>query len=95
MRGMGQNAYNEMLLHAREANQSPVYIIDPKANAAEWKEKWKQRKKQEGRRKERKLMVGRTVMIVLFCAVLFIVGVYVTLYFVDWERIQGLDPLIS
>jgi hypothetical protein len=26
---------------------------------------------------------------------LFIVGVYVTLYFVDWERIQGLDPLIS
>jgi hypothetical protein len=54
MRGMGQKrAYNEMLLHAREANQSPVYIIDPKANAAEWKEKWKQRKKQEGRRKER------------------------------------------
>jgi hypothetical protein len=31
-------------------------------------------------------MVGRTVMIVLFCAVLFIVGVYVTLYFVDWEK---------
>jgi hypothetical protein len=55
MRGMGQNAYNEMLLHAREANQSPVYIIDPKSKCrmAEWKEKWKQRKKQEGRRKER------------------------------------------
>jgi hypothetical protein len=54
MRGMGQNAYNEMLLHAREANQSPVYIIDPKSKSkAEWKEKWKQRKKQEGRRKER------------------------------------------
>ena len=38
-------------------------------------------------------MVGRTVMIVLFCAVLFIVGVYVTLYFVDWERIQGCTRL--
>ncbi len=53
MRGMGQNTYNEMLLHAREANKSPVYIIDPKANAAEWKEKWEQRKRQESRRKER------------------------------------------
>jgi ABC-type Fe3+ transport system permease subunit len=52
------------------------------------------RNKRAEERRE-KLMVGRTVMIVLFCAVLFIVGVYVTLYFVDWERIQGLHPLIS
>ncbi|MEK4418912.1 hypothetical protein [Bacillus sp. FSL K6-0268] len=50
---MGQHTYNELLLHTREAKKSPVYIIDPKANAVEWKEKWKQRKRQESRRKER------------------------------------------
>ncbi|MED1560097.1 hypothetical protein [Bacillus paramycoides] len=53
---MGQQSFYMSLLYAKENNQRPIYVIDPKANVSECMAKLKQRhiRKGQAKRKEKR-----------------------------------------